>query len=216
MACHGFCPLQLHSQSYFGRGFRPINSSSWHSKAIGKCLGTEAADALWQGGEGKDLDELGNPKLVGGETHVYTVNTLLLHNVYYVKYKIYSHNNYYNIIYVEWPHHTMICSVECCHYVVATHIYRHKAKKQIVMETYGCGPDNRVPQSGCLLEKVTKVWRSHGLSSSISPTDAIAMSLSSKLTGGCELLCGARGWAIVVSEHAQCVNVKTFIVLAII
>ena len=110
----------------------------------------------------------------------------------------------------------MICSVECCHYVVATHIYRHKAKKQIVMETYGCGPDNRVPQSGCLLEKVTKVWRSHGLSSSISPTDAIAMSLSSKLTGGCELLCGARGWAIVVSEHAQCVNVKTFIVLAII
>ena len=153
MACHGFCPLQLHSQSYFGRGFRPINSSSWHSKAIGKCLGTEAADALWQGGEGKDLDELGNPKLVGGETHVYTVNTLLLHNVYYVKYKIYSHNNYYNIIYVEWPHHTMICSVECCHYVVATHIYRHKAKKQIVMETYGCGPDNRVPQSGCLLGK---------------------------------------------------------------
>lgn len=71
-------------------------------------------------------------------------------------------------------------------------------------------------EDGCLLEKVTKVWRSHGLSSSISPTDAIAKSLSSKLTGGCELLCAARGWAIVVSEHAQCVNVKTFMVLAII
>jgi hypothetical protein len=51
------------------------------------------------GRKGKELDELGNPKLVGGETHAYTVNMLLL--MYIMLNIIYSHNIYYNIIYVE-------------------------------------------------------------------------------------------------------------------